>query len=173
MGAVEPQLAVLNTVQCRMLKAVFILILAAGSGCGSPGKRAGVALDRSLLSMFDAFQAENSQRNEKLMDKHSHDDDDYDELHDGQGGHSHDDDGHTHQEFRVRSHAQDHTRRTNPGVVHQLHDGPGGHHHYDDGHNHKRHTEADTNSEEGKESTEDLRKFTLIISKLLFQLSKM
>merc|ERR1711892_914268 len=158
MGAVETQLAVLNTVQCRMLKAVFILILAAGSGCGSPGKRAGLALDRSLLSMFDAFKAANSQRNEKFMDKHSHDDDDYDELHDGQGGHSH---------------AHDHTHRTNPGVVHQLHDGPGGHHHDDDGHNHKRHTEADTNSEEDKESTEDLRKFTLIISKLLFQLSKM
>merc|ERR1711892_619648 len=124
MGAVETQLAVLNTVQCRMLKAVFILILAAGSGCGSPGKRAGLALDRSLLSMFDAFQAANSQRNEKLMDKHKHDDDDYDELHDGHGGHSHD----------------------------------------DDGHNHKRHTEADANSEEGKESTEDLRQITLIIS---------
>ena len=107
------------------------------------------------------------------MDKHSHDDDEYDELHDGQGGHSHDDDGHSHKHFRVRSHAQDHTHRTNPGVVHQLHDGPGGHHHDDDGHNHKRHTEADTNSEEGKESTEDLRKFTLIISKLLFQLSQL
>merc|ERR1712106_1199662 len=168
---VEPQLAVLNTVQCRMLKAVFILILAAGSGCGSPGKRAGVALDRSLLSMFDAFKAANSQRNEKLMDKHNHDDDEYDELHDGHGGHSHDDDGHTHKHFRAGYHAQD--QHNDSQIVHKLHDGPGGHHHDDDGHNHKRHTEADANSEEGNESTEDLRQITLIISKLLFQLSQM
>merc|ERR1711892_1519889 len=167
MGAVETQLAVLNTVQCRMLKAVFILILAAGSGCGSPGKRAGLALDRSLLSMFDAVKAANSQRNEKLID-----DDDYDELH-GHGGNSHDEDGHTHKQFRARNHDQDQHQHNNSQLVHQLHDGPGGHHHDNDGHNHKRHNEADANSEEGKESTEDLRQITLIISKLLFQLSQM
>merc|ERR1712212_955318 len=139
--------------------------------------REGMELDRSLLDMFDAFKAANHHRNGKIRvvhkkeseedSEHTHDAHDYEKYHDGEGGHHHDDYGHNHQTFSEHSHPH------HPDGVSHLRDGPAGHHHDDDGHNHKRHTETKTEAEEAKVENEDLRQFTLIISKLLFQLSQM
>ena len=135
--------------------------------------------------MFDAFKAANGHThddNESYQHKHAM-------HHDGTDGHDHGyvandieqfpegqdrHDGHNHEQYRERYHAMprkhDHTHENNPSAIKQLHDGPGGHHHDDDGHDHKNHNENATEVEENKERNEDLRKFTLIISKLLFQL---
>ena len=134
----------------------------------SVGKRS-LGLDRSLLSMFDAFNAANGHSD------HVHDRDEYEHLHDGHGGHDHDNDGHVHEQYNMEyqeepGHESDHIHHKGVGAIQQLHDGPGGNHHDDDGHDHKKLKEAVTNADE---NTAELRKFTLIISKLLFQLSQM
>ena len=140
--------------------------------------------------MFDAFKAANGYThddNEHIHAMHheeanGHEEDGYEhehyeQFHDGHGGQDHDNDGHHHEQYGVRYHAgpreHDHMQENNPSAIKQLHDGPGGHHHDDDGHHHKNHNEAATEAEENKGSNEDVRKFTLIISKLLFQMSQM
>ena len=150
-----------------MSNPLIIITVLLGLSQVSAGKRS-LGLEKSLLSMFDAFNAA------KGNSDHVHDRDEYEQLHDGQGGHDHDNDGHAHEQHSVKyhkepRHEQDHIHLNSARDVQQLHDGPGGHHHDDDGHDHKKHKEAIT---EAEDNNEDLRKFTLIISKLLFQLSQ-
>eukprot|EP00090_Calanus_glacialis_P036112 TRINITY_DN6158_c0_g1_i1.p1 TRINITY_DN6158_c0_g1~~TRINITY_DN6158_c0_g1_i1.p1 ORF type:complete len:152 (-),score=37.00 TRINITY_DN6158_c0_g1_i1:73-528(-) len=151
-----------------MSNPLIIITVLLGLSQVSVGKRS-LGLDKSLLSMFDAFDAA------KGNSDHVHDRDEYEQLHDGQGGHDHDNDGHVHEQYSVKyhkepRHGQDHIHHNSARDIQKLHDGPGGHHHDDDGHDHKKHKEAVT---EAEENNADLRKFTLIISKLLFQLSQM
>ena len=164
-----------KTVMSIYKAVICAMMVSITCGQGSIHRRAGLVLDRSLLDMFDAFKAANHNKNEKMRDAykedsendHTHNAKEYSMYHDGEGGHHHDDDGHNHQTFREHSH------HNHPDGANHFHDGPGGHHHDDDGHNHKRHKEAKTEAEEAKVENEDLRQFTLIISKLLFQLSQM
>ena len=166
-----------KTVMSIYKAVICAMMVSITCGQGSQHRRAGLVLDRSLLDMFDAFKAANHNKNGKMRDvykedseeenDHTHNANEYSMYHDGEGGHHHDDDGHNHQTFREHSH------HNHPDGANHFHDGPGGHHHDDDGHNHKRHKEAKTEAEEAKVENEDLRQFTLIISKLLFQLSQM
>ena len=151
-----------------MCNPVILLTVLLGLSHVSVGKRS-LGLDKSLLSLFDAFNAANGHRD------HVHDEDEYQQLHDGHEGHDHDNDGHVHEQYNVKyhkepRHGQDHIHHNSAKDIQQFHDGPGGHHHDDDGHDHKRHKEPVTKAED---NNEELRKFTLIISKLLFQLSQM
>ena len=180
-----------------MNRLIVVVVVLLGSTLGLPGKTGGIGSDRSLLSMFDAFQAANGYHGEEeghayeavnqfhdgpgeSDHEHGNNPSVIEQLHDGPGGHHHDDDGHVHnnhEQYRVRYHdgpKRDHVHGNNPSVIEQLHDGPRGHHHDDDGHDHKKHNE-DSNKPilDIKENNEDIRQFTLIISKLLFQLSQM
>ena len=156
-----------------MCKQVLIVVVLLGSALGLPGKRGSIGLDRSLLSMFDAFQAANGQHGEE----EGHGYKAVSQFHDGPGVHDHEHDGHNHLQYQVRYHdgqQDEHSHGNNPSAIEQLHDGPGGHHHDDNGHDHKKHNE-DSNKpvQDIKENNEDIKQFTLIISKLLFQLSQM
>ena len=133
--------------------------------------------------MFDAFKAANGQRNAELREydeiEHDHNQDGYADFHDGQEGHEHDNDGHIHEHYMARynagpgEHSQHHSHYNGDSDVQKHRDGPSGHHHDNNGHDHKKHNDALTKAEENKGVNDDLRQFTLIISKLLFQLSRM
>ena len=109
------------------------------------------------------------------LSEHGHDQDDYEEFHNGEEGHDPDTDGHIHDHYRARynagprERAQHNSNNNGASDVQQLHDGARGHHRDDDGYDHKKQTDALTKYE----VNEDLRQFTLIISNLLFQLSRM
>ena len=98
------------------------------------------------------------------------------QFHDGPGEHDHEHDGHNHEQYRVRYNdgpQDDHVHGNNPSDIEQLHDGPGGQYHDDDGHDHKKHSEDANKPRAIKGNNEEIRQFTLIVSKLLFQLSQM
>ena len=48
-----------------MNKLVAVVVLLLGSALGLPTKRGSIGIDKSLLSMFDAFHAANGQHGEE------------------------------------------------------------------------------------------------------------
>ena len=70
-----------------MCKLVLIVVVLLGSALGLPGKRGNIGLDRSFLSMFDAFQAANGQQGEEEGSGHVYEA--MNQYHDGPGEHDH------------------------------------------------------------------------------------